>query len=150
MRGVIKLWVWTYTSLLPGRIRARRRAELRSDLWEQEEDDRKQGFSRHAAALRLLVRALVGLPADIAWALPIAMARGRKSLERAVAVAYMLLLVLTIALLGRFALLGRSGAAGKAGEDPAIPFALLIGMLLLYLVHFDGRVRASQAAAGPD
>jgi hypothetical protein len=69
-RLLITRWVWLYTCGVYPTERARRRAEVSSDLWEQEDADRRAGYRPVEIGLRLTVRAMRGIPADLAWSLP--------------------------------------------------------------------------------
>ena len=51
---LVRAWTWIYTLGLPRDLRARRRREIESDLWESSEQ----------AAIVRLVR---GIPADVGW-----------------------------------------------------------------------------------
>jgi hypothetical protein len=62
----VRAWVEFYTRGLPAELRAARRDEIDDDLWCQLEDAADQG--RDAAA-ELVVRLLLGVPADIGWSL---------------------------------------------------------------------------------
>lgn len=57
--GLVLAWVGWYTRDLPEPLAQQRRAELASDVWEQQHDDGAGGS--------LLGRALRGAPADLAW-----------------------------------------------------------------------------------
>ncbi|MEX0782337.1 MAG: hypothetical protein WD557_06775 [Dehalococcoidia bacterium] len=56
-------WVRLYTRGLDARLRSERRAELESDIWEQSHG------RRDGAAWAVLLRCLLGMPADLSWRL---------------------------------------------------------------------------------
>lgn len=67
-RAAVMGWVWLYTALLPRGLRERRRAEIRSELWEHIQAARQVGFSPEAIGLQVLTRLAFGIPADVVWA----------------------------------------------------------------------------------
>ena len=60
-------WVQAYTVGLPTRIRADRKAEIASDLWEQATESGVEGESASAVAAHIVGRTVLGMPADVAW-----------------------------------------------------------------------------------
>ena len=67
---VARAWAWLYTLGLARELRAERRAELDSDLWEQTRDAARRGRSPvrpMREALLTLARVLLGVPADLSW-----------------------------------------------------------------------------------
>ena len=60
-------WVRTYTTGLPTRIRAERKEEIASDLWEQASEGGSEGNSANTIAAHIFGRAVLGMPADVAW-----------------------------------------------------------------------------------
>ncbi len=60
-------WVQAYTAGLPTRIRAHRKAEIASDLWEQATEGGTEGESANAIAAHIFGRTVLGMPADVAW-----------------------------------------------------------------------------------
>ena len=60
-------WVWLYTAGLPAEVREPRRAELESDLWEQEQEAGAAGCRPTTTALHVLRRFMRGIPADVSW-----------------------------------------------------------------------------------
>jgi len=60
-------WVRTYTTGLPTRIRAERKEEIASDLWEQVSEGGSEGNSANTIAAHIFGRAVLGMPADVAW-----------------------------------------------------------------------------------
>ena len=60
-------WVRLYTAGLPTEVREARRAELESDLWEQEQDAGAAGCRPTTTALHVLHRFMLGIPADLSW-----------------------------------------------------------------------------------
>jgi hypothetical protein len=67
--GLTRWWVRLYTKGLPPQTRDARRAEMESDLWEQGEDAGANGSQPDETALQVLVRLLLGIPADLSWRL---------------------------------------------------------------------------------
>lgn len=63
----VLVWIWLYTLGLPAHVRARRRAEVRSDLWEQAAAERALGYRPESIALHQLFRWLLGTPGDLSW-----------------------------------------------------------------------------------
>ncbi len=61
---MIRGWVRVYTSGLPAGLRAERRAELDSDLYDHAQDAARSGEPFAASAV---LRCLFGIPADLAW-----------------------------------------------------------------------------------
>jgi hypothetical protein len=57
---LVRLWTRVFTLGLPPTVRAWRRAEIESDLWEQDHD-------RPASAWEMLGRLFRGIPADVLW-----------------------------------------------------------------------------------
>jgi hypothetical protein len=60
-------WVRLYTAGLPPEIREARRAELESDLWEQDHEAAAAGVRPTMTAMQVLHRLVRGLPADLSW-----------------------------------------------------------------------------------
>lgn len=60
-------WVRLYTRGLPPEAAERRRAEVVSDLWEQQHDGRSGGVRPPALAFDILRRAVLGVPDDLGW-----------------------------------------------------------------------------------
>ena len=60
-------WVRAYTMGLPTRIRAERKEEIASDLWEQASAGGNEGESANAIAAHIFGRAVLGMPIDVAW-----------------------------------------------------------------------------------
>jgi hypothetical protein len=67
--GWVRAWVRLYTRGLPDALRADRRDEIDDDLWCQLEDAAAEGRSRRAVDSELLVRLVLGMPADVGWSL---------------------------------------------------------------------------------
>lgn len=67
VRKFVLAWVWLYTSGVFPIIREDRRNEMRSDLWENEDNDRKAGYNPRSIAYKMLWRLVRGIPADISW-----------------------------------------------------------------------------------
>jgi hypothetical protein len=60
-----RTWVALYTCGLPADCRDARRAEIRSDLWEQRHDGGHTGLGSNRTGA--LGRVLAGMPADVSW-----------------------------------------------------------------------------------
>ena len=60
-------WVRAYTAQLDPARRDTRRAELASDLWEQQADARRMGLGSLRMNAQMLRRLLGGIPADLLW-----------------------------------------------------------------------------------
>lgn len=60
-------WVAAYTLGLTQDVRRARRAEIASDLWEQQHDATGSGSNPVAVGLQIASRTLRGLPADVLW-----------------------------------------------------------------------------------
>jgi hypothetical protein len=60
-------WVRLYTAGLPPEIREVRRAELESDLWEQEHEAAAADGRPTKTAMQVLHRLVRGIPADLCW-----------------------------------------------------------------------------------
>lgn len=60
-------WVRVYTTGLPRTVARERRDEIASDLWEHATDAGVAGTSGRATAAHIFGRAVLGMPADIAW-----------------------------------------------------------------------------------
>ena len=58
---LVDRWVRVYTTGLPDDIAADRRAELESDVWEQQHDP------DHGSPIHILLRFAAGVPADLLW-----------------------------------------------------------------------------------
>jgi hypothetical protein len=65
--GVTRHWVRLYTAGLPPEIREGRRAELESDLWEQEHEAAAADGRTTKTAIQVLHRLVRGAPADLCW-----------------------------------------------------------------------------------
>jgi hypothetical protein len=62
-----RCWVRLYTAGLPTEVREARRAELESDLWEQEQEAGAAGCRPTTTAIHVLWRFMLGIPADLSW-----------------------------------------------------------------------------------
>lgn len=65
--ALVRAWTRLYTACMHPAIRARRLAEIDSDLWEFHEDARRRRFSPVAIALLMLMRLALGVHDDLAW-----------------------------------------------------------------------------------
>ncbi|WP_426322679.1 hypothetical protein [Microbacterium sp. E-13] len=64
---LVRGWVELYTGWVSAPAAERRRAEIRSDLWEQQAHAREVGAPRIAVSLSIARRATLGIPADVLW-----------------------------------------------------------------------------------
>jgi len=62
--AVVRGWTRLYTCCLDPEVRARRRAEIESDLWESQQDPSRGG---PALSTHILLRLLLGAPHDLCW-----------------------------------------------------------------------------------
>jgi len=58
--ALVRLWTRVFTLGMPDTVRAWRRAEIESDLWEHAHD-------KTASAWQLIGRLVRGIPADVIW-----------------------------------------------------------------------------------
>ncbi len=65
--GAVRTWVSLYTFGLPGQVRADRRSEIDSDLWEHQRFAEHAGDSRVTAAAQIVTRTLLGILSDVSW-----------------------------------------------------------------------------------
>lgn len=65
--SLTKAWCSAYTRGLSADERAERRAEIESDLWEHQRFERDDGRPTADVGFDILVRFVMGIPADIAW-----------------------------------------------------------------------------------
>lgn len=70
-------WVDRYTHTAPLREGADRRAELRSDLHDQQAQAEAVGLGARTVSRSIVARMLRGMPADVAWRLQVERAPGR-------------------------------------------------------------------------
>lgn len=62
-----RTWTALYTSGLPAHLREERREEIDCDLWEHQHLARLQRIPETATAREILLRFLMGIPADCIW-----------------------------------------------------------------------------------
>ena len=72
---VVRRWVGAYTRGLPSKTRAARQDEIDDDLWCQLEEALALGRSARSLRTEVLLRLVLGMPADIGWRLSWARAR---------------------------------------------------------------------------
>jgi hypothetical protein len=65
--GLTRLWTSMYTLGSVPELRQGRRAEVDSDLWDQQHLAYLQGAKPLDTAWHIFIRCLLGIPADIAW-----------------------------------------------------------------------------------
>jgi hypothetical protein len=66
---LIRGWVDLYTRGMHAPARAARRDEIDDDVWCQHEEAVARGRSRRSLATEMLVRLVLGMPADLSWRL---------------------------------------------------------------------------------
>lgn len=76
--SLTEAWTATYTAGLPHGLKQGRRDEVRYDLWEQQREARLDGNRPLSTALHVLVRLLLGVPADIFWRSEVGSVRGEE------------------------------------------------------------------------
>ena len=64
---LVRRWVALYTRGLPAEVRLDRRDEIADDIWSQLSDRSDGGNKEASVAGEILVRMVVGMPADIGW-----------------------------------------------------------------------------------
>jgi len=67
--GMTRSWVAVYTSGLPPELRDSRRAEIDSDVWEQQRTADLLNQPQGETSLQLLARLVLGIPSDVTWRL---------------------------------------------------------------------------------
>ena len=67
--GMTRTWVSLYTSGLPPEFRDSRRAEIDSDVWEQQRTADLLNQPQGETSLQLLARLVLGIPSDVTWRL---------------------------------------------------------------------------------
>jgi hypothetical protein len=65
--ALVRAWTRVYTAGIDPAIRARRLAEIDSDLWEFHEDARHRGLWPAAIAILMLLRLALGVHDDLCW-----------------------------------------------------------------------------------
>ena len=139
---VVRVWVHLYTIGMPNEIRDSRRAEIRSDLWEEEFDAICSGSRHIAGMVRMLARWLSGIPSDLSWrvqaALEVHAARkapgGSQQSDRVTQWAFLI----TGSLLAAVSMVGNASVSlrylitmNKAEPDWATAILLLNGLAIL-------------------
>ena len=79
--AVAHAWVRLYTAGLRPDVRDGRRAEIASDLWEQQRAASALGDGAGGTALLVLARVLLGVPADLSWRMTAGRTRRVESLS---------------------------------------------------------------------
>jgi hypothetical protein len=64
---LVRGWVDLYTRGMPASVRAARRDEVEDDLWCQHDEAAALGRSPRSLGAEMLLRLLLGMPADISW-----------------------------------------------------------------------------------
>jgi hypothetical protein len=65
--SLARAWTATYTRRLPEDLREQRREEIDCDLWEHQRLADLQGEPARSTAAAILLRLIMGIPADLAW-----------------------------------------------------------------------------------
>jgi hypothetical protein len=68
--GLVRRWVGFYTRGLSADVRDGRREEIESHLWDQLEEATSTGRSDRSIGGEILMRLVLGLPADLSWRVP--------------------------------------------------------------------------------
>ena len=79
--AVVKAWTRAYTAWLAPAVRATRRAEIDSDLWEHLHDANDGAAHPRSTAGQILARCLLGMGADLTWRVQMAAGPGRLDKE---------------------------------------------------------------------
>jgi len=80
--ALVRRWVDLYTRGVPSTLRAARRDEIDDDLWCQHEEAASLGRSAGSLGREILLRLLLGMPADVSWRLTHRGGRTAFGLER--------------------------------------------------------------------
>jgi hypothetical protein len=80
--ALVRGWVGLYTRGLPAELRAARRDEIDDDLWCQHEEAAVLGRAARSLDADLVLRLLLGMPADISWRVTYRGKPAASSLER--------------------------------------------------------------------
>ena len=155
---VVRRWVDAYTRGLPPEARTARRDEIDDDLWCQLEESMVLGRSARSLRVEVLLRLVLGLPADISWRLSqagVRTAKGERSTSMStrtvgalwvVAGATFVSAAIVVAVLGPESSLGGLGVVVLAvGSIGALAF---IGAVLGLVWQFRGRLGRLSALAG--
>ena len=155
---VVRRWVDAYTRGLPSEARAARQDEIDDDLWCQLEESVVLGRSARSLRVEILLRLLLGLPADISWRLSqagVRTAKGERSTSMStrtvgalwiVAGAAFVSAAIVVAVLGPESSLGGLGAIVLAvGSVGALAF---VGAVFGLVWQFRGRLSRLSALAG--
>ena len=65
--GFVRAWVRLYTTGLPPDLRDIRREEIDADLWDQTQEAAMLGRPPSEVRSQVLLRLLLGMPADVSW-----------------------------------------------------------------------------------
>jgi hypothetical protein len=65
--ALVRGWTYVYTAGMDRGLCDARRAEIESDLWEFHEDARRRGYPPSAIGAHMLLRLVLGTPADLFW-----------------------------------------------------------------------------------
>ena len=111
--ALVRGWVGLYTRGVPTVLRAARRDEIDDDLWCQHDEAASLGRSPGSLAGEILLRLLLGMPADISWRLTHRGGRTSSGLERSAS--------MSTRVIGALAVL--AGASWAISAMAALPFA---------------------------
>lgn len=64
---LVQSWARFYTMGLPGEVKAMRRNEIASDLWEQAQDASQSHQGQPGVTWQILARMVYGMPNDLLW-----------------------------------------------------------------------------------
>ncbi len=128
-------WTRVYTAGLPAELAQARRRELESDIWEHQAFDRAAGENPADTGFEILMRMLLGVPADLLWRRSVSVQTRRAAAPIT-------------------KLKGEPGVVTKLLAPVATVFTVLVGLFLLYngvgigfFEHFDF-FSASEIVAG--
>jgi hypothetical protein len=68
--GLVRRWVGFYTRGLSAEVRDGRREEIESHLWDQLEEAKVSGRPDRSTSADILMRLVLGIPADLSWRVP--------------------------------------------------------------------------------
>ena len=64
---IVRAWVQLYTAMLPTEVKAGRRDEIESDVWEHQRQAFNSGYSPEAIAAQIFLRWFCGVAEDLTW-----------------------------------------------------------------------------------
>lgn len=148
-----RVWTAMYTRSLTAEVRDARRAEIESDLWEQQADARELGEAAVDTGFHILTRVLLGIPADLSWRSSLRGAAREVRVKGDAAMLSRLFVALATVLTVAFGLLFLYMGIGRGVEDAFGPalwpmtagLALVVGVVT---AHWSARIGSALVAAG--